>query len=447
MIRHLVAAAFLPTHVDDGLIGRRLAAVARTTRHGSIRRTQICRFAGAPRKTSRGRRPWRRGCLVADRRRRSRVRHLAGRRRGEPRRTASRAGRGSATASASGPWAHRANAALARAMVRTFLVEAFDRDERAPPVAVPPAGRRTDAHRARQTQHGFAQSGDRRHARLRVVQHRTAGRARHGGRARLAASPRARDRAVRDQLGTFQFADAVRRHADPAVRSRRRRRICSRSTPRPGSERWKADRGRGRQSYSTPFVVRTDTGPELIVNSSQRIDAYDPRTRHAVVARRRVESVPNPVARRSATVCCSSRAATGAARTWPCGQVDAATSVPHMWSGSRRPARPTCRRSSTADGLVYMADRRRRRNVLDARPERACGSSASRACSRRRPSPATARCTSCPNPARSSSSAAAGSRRFSRRTSSENGSSRRPPLPAAGSSCSSDDRLFAIGRP
>jgi hypothetical protein len=45
-----------------------------------------------------------------------------------------------------------------------------------------------------------------------------------------------------------------------------------------GKDRWKADRGRGRQSYTTPFVVTTPTGPELIVNSNQRVDAYDPRT-------------------------------------------------------------------------------------------------------------------------------------------------------------------------
>jgi outer membrane protein assembly factor BamB len=47
---------------------------------------------------------------------------------------------------------------------------------------------------------------------------------------------------------------------------------------RTGEERWRADRGRGRQSYSTPFVVDTSTGPELIVNSSERVDAYDPRS-------------------------------------------------------------------------------------------------------------------------------------------------------------------------
>jgi outer membrane protein assembly factor BamB len=47
---------------------------------------------------------------------------------------------------------------------------------------------------------------------------------------------------------------------------------------RTGRDRWKTDRGRGRSSYTTPFVVRAASGPELIVNSSERVDAYDPRT-------------------------------------------------------------------------------------------------------------------------------------------------------------------------
>ena len=47
---------------------------------------------------------------------------------------------------------------------------------------------------------------------------------------------------------------------------------------RTGKERWKADRGKGRASYSTPLVVRRASGAELIVNSTERIDAYDPRT-------------------------------------------------------------------------------------------------------------------------------------------------------------------------
>jgi outer membrane protein assembly factor BamB len=47
---------------------------------------------------------------------------------------------------------------------------------------------------------------------------------------------------------------------------------------RTGQERWRADRGKGRSSYTTPFVVETATGSELIVNSSERVDAYDPKT-------------------------------------------------------------------------------------------------------------------------------------------------------------------------
>ena len=45
-----------------------------------------------------------------------------------------------------------------------------------------------------------------------------------------------------------------------------------------GKERWKADRGKGRSSYSTPLVAQGAFGTELIVNSNERIDAYDPRT-------------------------------------------------------------------------------------------------------------------------------------------------------------------------
>ena len=45
-----------------------------------------------------------------------------------------------------------------------------------------------------------------------------------------------------------------------------------------GKDRWKVDRGQGRASYSTPLVVEGTFGAELIVNSTERVDAYDPRT-------------------------------------------------------------------------------------------------------------------------------------------------------------------------
>ena len=45
-----------------------------------------------------------------------------------------------------------------------------------------------------------------------------------------------------------------------------------------GKDRWKADRGQGRSSYSTPLVVDGAFGSEVIVNSTERIDAYDTKT-------------------------------------------------------------------------------------------------------------------------------------------------------------------------
>lgn len=45
-----------------------------------------------------------------------------------------------------------------------------------------------------------------------------------------------------------------------------------------GKERWKVDRGKGRSSYSTPLVIETSRGAELVVNSSERVDGYDAKT-------------------------------------------------------------------------------------------------------------------------------------------------------------------------
>ena len=45
-----------------------------------------------------------------------------------------------------------------------------------------------------------------------------------------------------------------------------------------GRERWKVARGSGLVSHSTPVVIPGPRGDELLVNSSARIDAYDPAT-------------------------------------------------------------------------------------------------------------------------------------------------------------------------
>jgi outer membrane protein assembly factor BamB len=43
-----------------------------------------------------------------------------------------------------------------------------------------------------------------------------------------------------------------------------------------GKERWKVDRGKGKISHSTPLVIQGPLGAEVIINSSEHIDAYDP---------------------------------------------------------------------------------------------------------------------------------------------------------------------------
>lgn len=45
---------------------------------------------------------------------------------------------------------------------------------------------------------------------------------------------------------------------------------------RTGEERWMVDRGENRISHSTPIAVPGPKGDELIINSTERVDAYDP---------------------------------------------------------------------------------------------------------------------------------------------------------------------------
>jgi outer membrane protein assembly factor BamB len=64
-----------------------------------------------------------------------------------------------------------------------------------------------------------------------------------------------------------------------------------------GKERWKKDRGTDRKSYSTPLVVPGPVNDELIVNSSERIDAYNPVTGKLLwhVGSPRQSPIPSPV--------------------------------------------------------------------------------------------------------------------------------------------------------
>lgn len=64
-----------------------------------------------------------------------------------------------------------------------------------------------------------------------------------------------------------------------------------------GKERWKADRGRDHISHATPLVIHTSARDELIINSSERIDAYDPSSGTLLwyAGKWRQTPVPTPV--------------------------------------------------------------------------------------------------------------------------------------------------------
>ena len=66
---------------------------------------------------------------------------------------------------------------------------------------------------------------------------------------------------------------------------------------RTGKEIWKEDRGAGRKSYSTPLIVPGQVNDEVIVNSSERIDAYNPANGELLwyVGSPRQSPIPSPV--------------------------------------------------------------------------------------------------------------------------------------------------------
>jgi outer membrane protein assembly factor BamB len=47
---------------------------------------------------------------------------------------------------------------------------------------------------------------------------------------------------------------------------------------RTGKQVWRTDREKGTISYSTPLIVDGPRGPELVLNSSERVEAFDPAT-------------------------------------------------------------------------------------------------------------------------------------------------------------------------
>jgi outer membrane protein assembly factor BamB len=124
---------------------------------------------------------------------------------------------------------------------------------------------------------------------------------------------------------------------------------------RTGKERWKADRGQGRSSYSTPLIVTTAAGAELIVNSSERIDAYDPRTGaplwHLGDANR--FPVPSPVFHDGVIYASRGYRSGPYMAIKPGGRGDVSTTHV-LWSVPT--GAPYCSSLLYYDGIVYMAN-------------------------------------------------------------------------------------------
>lgn len=45
-----------------------------------------------------------------------------------------------------------------------------------------------------------------------------------------------------------------------------------------GKDLWKVERGEGKRSYTTPFILRGATGDQIIINSNNRIEAIEPKS-------------------------------------------------------------------------------------------------------------------------------------------------------------------------
>jgi outer membrane protein assembly factor BamB len=121
-----------------------------------------------------------------------------------------------------------------------------------------------------------------------------------------------------------------------------------------GKQLWKVDRPRDTLSYSTPVVVPAPQGPELIVNSSAGIEAYDPATGRALWHFNEPNRFPIPVAMHHDGVIYLSRGYRSgpyaAIRPGGRGDISRTHIVWHVPTGA-----PYISSLVFYDGLIYMA--------------------------------------------------------------------------------------------
>lgn len=134
---------------------------------------------------------------------------------------------------------------------------------------------------------------------------------------------------------------------------------------RTGKTRWKTDRGRDILSYSTPVVIEGPRGPELIINTSEGVEAHNPDTGerlwHFEESNRFPIPVPSP---HQGTLYLSRGYRSGpymAIRTGGRGDVSKSHVSWHVPTGA-----PYVPSVVHYEGLIYMAGENGVLNVVDA---------------------------------------------------------------------------------
>jgi glucose dehydrogenase len=122
-----------------------------------------------------------------------------------------------------------------------------------------------------------------------------------------------------------------------------------------GKQVYKVNRGKGLRSHSTPTVVRGPKGDELVVNSSERIDAYDPKTGKLLWYAGEPNRFPIPVPTHHAGILYTSRGyRSGPYMAIRAGGRGDVTKTHVQWSVAT--GAPYVSSLVYYDGLVYMAN-------------------------------------------------------------------------------------------
>ena len=203
---------------------------------------------------------------------------------------------------------------------------------------------------------------------------------------------------------------------------------------RTGKEIWKTDQQKAAQSYSTPLVIETAKGPEAIVNSSERIESFDPETGKSLWQYNLPHrfAVPMPVFHDGMIYINRGYRSSPFLAIRPGGRGDITNShvVWNVGAGA-----PYVSSLIHNDGMLYYVTEQGIANCIEARRANASSRIASAACTARRRLPPTVRCTCSGKRVRRSCSSRAGRRGCAHATSSTAGSSPHRRYPVAGFSC------------